>query len=161
MDVRLKRDLHLDLPTIWACLWLTLPGPARTEITAAGQALASATTLTAWAVLYALLADLWWPASLIAIVLAVTGWHRTRAGADAYATLLEASTRLYARDLAHHLGVDHAQSLNQQTGDSLTATLRTEPPPAPAGVPRGVAPQGGLSGHRLPIAFPAAGVASR
>ena len=34
--------------------------------------------------------------------------------------------RLYARDLAGHLGVDHAQSLDQQTGDSLTATLRSE-----------------------------------
>ena len=74
---------------------------------------------------------MWWPAALIAIIVAVTGWHRTRAGADAYATLLEASTRLYARDLARDLGVDHAQSLDQQTGDSLTAMLRSEPPPAP------------------------------
>ena len=131
LDVRLKRDLHLNLPAIWAGLWLTFPGPARTEITTARQALASATTVAAWAVLYALLAGLWWPAALIAVILAVTGWHRTRAGADAYATLLEASARLYARDLARHLGVDHAGSLDQQTGDSLTATLRSEPPPAP------------------------------
>jgi len=131
VDVRLKRDLHLNLPAVWAGLWLTFPGPARTEITAARQALASAATLTAWAVLYMILAGLWWPAALIAIILAVSGWHRTRAGADAYATLLEASTRLYARDLARHLGVDHGQSLDQQTGDSLTATLRSVPPPAP------------------------------
>ena len=107
------------------------PGPARAEITTARQALASATTLIAWAVLYAFLSGLWWPAALIAIVLAVTGWHRTRIGADAYATLLEASTRLYTRELARHLGVDQAQSLDQQTGDSLTAALHTEPPPAP------------------------------
>ncbi len=131
VDVRLKRDLHLNLPAIWAGLWLTFPGSARTEITAARQALAGAATLTAWAVLYLILAGLWWPAAVIAIILAVTGWHRTRTGADAYATLLEASTRLYGRDLARHLGVDHAQSLDQQTGDSLTATLHTEPPPAP------------------------------
>ena len=131
VDIRLMRDLHLSLPAIWAGLWLIMPGPARTELTAARQALASATTLTAWAVLYALLVGLWWPAALIAIILAVTGWHRTRAGADAYATLLEASTRLYARDLARHLGVARAQSLDQQTGDSLTATLHSEPPPAP------------------------------
>jgi hypothetical protein len=131
VDVRLKRDLHLDLPTIWPALWLALPSAARTEITAARQVLASATTLTAWAVLYALLAGWWWPASLIAIVLAVTGWYRTRIGADAYATLLEASTRLYARDLARHLGIDHTQTLDQ-TGNSLTAALHTEPPLAPS-----------------------------
>ena len=134
VDVRLKRDLHLNLPTIWAGLWLTLPGPARTEITAARQALASAATVTAWAVLYLILAGLWWPAGLIALVLAVTGWHRTRVGADAYATLLEASTRLYARDVARHLGIDHAQSLDKQTGDSLTAALHSEPPPLPPGM---------------------------
>ena len=131
VDVHLKRDLHLNLPAIWAGVWLTLPGPARTEITAARQALASATTLTAWAVLYLILTGLWWPAALIAIILAVTGWHRTRAGTDAYATLLEAAARLYARDLARRLGIDHAQSLDQQTGDSLTATLHSEAPPAP------------------------------
>jgi len=124
VDIRLKRDLHLNLPAIWAGLWLTLPGPAR-------QAMASATTLTAWAVLYALLAGLWWPAVLIAIILAITGWHRTRTGADAYATLLEAGTRLYARNLARHLGADHAQTIDQRTGDSLTDALYSEPPPAP------------------------------
>jgi hypothetical protein len=131
VDVRLKRDLHLDLPVIWACLWLTLPDPARAEITAVRQALARATTLIAWAVLYAVMASLWWPAALIAIVLAVTGSHRTRASADAYATLLEAGTRMYARDLARQLGVDQAPSLGPQTGESLTATLHSEPPPAP------------------------------
>jgi hypothetical protein len=131
VDARLRRDLHLDLRTIWPGLWLTLPGTARSEITAARQALASATTLSAWAVLYAPLVGWWWPASLIAIAVAVSGWHRTRTSADAYATLLEASSRLYARDLAHHLGVDHSQPLGQQTGDSLTAALHTQPPLAP------------------------------
>jgi hypothetical protein len=131
VNVRLKRDLHLNLPTIWAALWLTLPDPARTEITAARQALANATTMIAWAVLYLILAALWWPAALIAIVVAVAGWHRTRLSADAYASLLEAGTRLYARDLARHLGIDHAQPLDRQAGDSITATLHSEPPPAP------------------------------
>jgi hypothetical protein len=132
VNVRLKRDLHLDLPTIWPGLWLTLPDTARSEITTARQALASATALTAWAVLYALLAGWWWPASLIAVILAVTGWHRTRTSVGAYATLLEASTRLYARDLAHHLGVDQPMSSGKQAGESLTAALHTEPPLAPS-----------------------------
>ncbi len=47
MSVRLDRDLHLNLPTIWPCMWQTLPGPGRTEIINARQALVSSTTLTA------------------------------------------------------------------------------------------------------------------
>jgi hypothetical protein len=131
VNVRLKRDLHLDLATIWADLWLALPAAVRIEITTARQALASATALTAWAVLYALLAGWWWPASLIAFVLAVTGWRRTRTSADVYAALLEASTRLHAGDLAHHLGVDCSPRSGQQAFDGLTAALHTEPPLLP------------------------------
>jgi hypothetical protein len=131
--VRLQRDLHVDLPTIWASLWLTLPAATRTEVTAARQALASATTMAAWALLYLVLAGWWWPAALIAAVLAVTGWHRTRTAADGYAALLEASTRVYARDLARQLGLDPSSSPDQRVGESLTAVLHTEPPPVPGG----------------------------
>ena len=127
VSVRLDRDLHLDLPTIWPCLWLNLPGAARTEITAARQALASATTLTAWAVLYAPLTGWWWPASLLTVILAVTGWRRSRAAAGTFATVLEAAVRLYAVELAHHLGIDRTGPLDQPTGDSLTAALQPKP----------------------------------
>lgn len=128
--VRLKRDLHIDLPTIWASLWLTLPAAVRAEVSAGRQAIASATALTAWAALYALLGIWWWPAVLVAAVLAVTGWHRTRTGANAYAALLEASTRLYSRDLARQLGMHPSPSPDRMTGESLTAVLHTEPPRA-------------------------------
>ncbi|MEV5750749.1 hypothetical protein AB0L00_23245 [Actinoallomurus sp. NPDC052308] len=60
---RLRRDLNLDLPTVWPNLWLHLPETARTEVTAARAALARATTLAGWAVLYAPLVWWWWPAS--------------------------------------------------------------------------------------------------
>jgi hypothetical protein len=119
--VRIQRDLHLDLPTAW-------PDTARAEITAARQALASATTLMAWAVLYAVLIRWWWPAALIAAALAVTGWHRTRTGAAGYAALLEASTRLHLRDLASQLGLSPPPSPGQQTGERITAALHSAPP---------------------------------
>jgi hypothetical protein len=127
VSVRLDRDIHLDLPSIWPCLWLILPATARTEITNARQALARATTLTAWAVLYAPLTGWWWPASLLTVVLAVTGWRRTRAAASTFATLLEGTVRLYTCELARHLGVGTAGPLDQATGDSLIAVLRTKP----------------------------------
>jgi len=78
--VRLRRDLHLVLPIIWPCLWLTLPESARTEIVTAREALTRATTLTAWAMLYAVLTVWWWPAAMLAVIIAVSSRHRIRSG---------------------------------------------------------------------------------
>ena len=82
--------------------------------------------------LYALLAGLWWPAALIAVILAITGWHRTRTSANAYALLVETSTRLCARDLARRVSDGDAGRFDAQAGDRLTAALHTEPPLAAA-----------------------------
>jgi len=46
VTVRLQRDLYLNLPIIWAGLWLIMPDTARTEITTTPQALSTATALT-------------------------------------------------------------------------------------------------------------------
>jgi hypothetical protein len=108
-------------------LWLTLPDTARTDIAAARQAFAQATTLIAWAVLYAPLTGWWWPASLLAVVLAVTGWRRGHAAADTFATLLEATVRVYVGGLATQLGIDHDGQIDQEYGDRLTAILATSP----------------------------------
>ncbi|WP_141747266.1 hypothetical protein [Streptomyces agglomeratus] len=128
--VRLERDFHIDLAVLWPHVWLILPDTVRTEITAARQTLARATTLTAWSLLYLPLAAWWWPATAITAVLAFTSWRRTRTAADTYATLLEAATRLHARDLAEHLGLDPCP-LTQDVGDSLTRHLSPSPPPPP------------------------------
>ncbi|NGO48154.1 hypothetical protein, partial [Streptomyces ureilyticus] len=104
--VRLERDRHLDLAAVWPHLWLTLPEEARTEITAARQALTRATTLTAWALLYLPLTAWWWPAALITATLTLISWARTRTATDTYALLLEAATRSHARDLVDRLGLD-------------------------------------------------------
>ncbi|MGW0842506.1 hypothetical protein ACWD26_20540 [Streptomyces sp. NPDC002787] len=45
-----------------------------------------------------------------------TAWHRFRATTDAYATLVEASTRLHASDLARHLGLKNDQRLAPRKG---------------------------------------------
>ena len=87
-SVRLDRDHHLDLATVWPYLWLTVPETIRAEITTARQALTRATTLGGWALLYAPLTALWWPAVVITAVLAVTAWQRIRTATDTYALLL-------------------------------------------------------------------------
>jgi hypothetical protein len=131
--VRLDRDHHLDLPSLWPHLWLTLPDPVRTEITTAGQALTRATTLGGWALLYASLTGWWWPAAPLAIVLALTAWQRTRTATDTYAQLLEAATRLHTRDLADQLGIPRTGPLDPAIGDALTHLLNTRLPPPPIG----------------------------
>jgi hypothetical protein len=142
VTLRLDRDLHLDLAILWPYLWLTMPDATRTEITAARQALARAITFGAWALLYAPLTIWWWPAALLAAILAVTAWQHTRTATDTYAQLLEAATRLHTNDLARQLGINHTEPLNPAMGDTLTDLLRTQPPPPTAGsqLPSGNSP---------------------
>ncbi|MEV5410335.1 hypothetical protein AB0K60_16040 [Thermopolyspora sp. NPDC052614] len=131
LAVRLDRDLHLDVATIWPHLWLILPDQVRAEITAARTALTRATTLAGWTLLYALLTVWWWPAAPLALILASIARHRVRTATTAYAQLAEAATRLHAPNLAHHLGLIATPdtALTPRTGDALTSLLHTQPPP--------------------------------
>ncbi|WP_416518540.1 hypothetical protein [Streptomyces achromogenes] len=131
--VRLERDHHLDLATLWPHLWLILPEETRAEITAARQALVRANALTAWALLYLPLAAWWWPAALITVLLTLMGRARARTATDTYATLLEATARLRTRDLADCLGLNPCATLTPETGDALTRHLAPTAPPPPTG----------------------------
>lgn len=127
--VRLERDGHLDLAAVWPHIWLMLPDPARTEITTARQDLSRGAVLSAWALLYLPLTIWWWPAGVITVVLILAGRHRVRSAADVYATLLEAATRLYARELAQNLGFEPpAGPLPRELGDALSRFLTPSPP---------------------------------
>ncbi|MFB6842114.1 hypothetical protein [Streptomyces sp. NPDC056361] len=129
--VRLERDHGVDLATVWPHLWLILPEETRAEITAARQTLTRATTLTAWALLYLPLTVWWWPAALLTLTLTLTARTRTHTATNTYALLLEATTRIHARDIAEHIGLDPAGSLTPEAGDALTRHLTSTPPPPP------------------------------
>jgi hypothetical protein len=126
--IRLDRDHHLDLTTVWPSVWLILPDPNRDQITDARTALARATTLAAWSVLYLALTVWWWPAALVSAILAATARHRIRTATDTYATLLETATRLCAVSLATQLGIDHTGPLTPQLGHALTRHLSSQHP---------------------------------
>ncbi|CAL9647237.1 hypothetical protein [Streptomyces sp. enrichment culture] len=132
--VRMDRDHHLDFAAVWPHLWLILPDGTRAEITAARQALARAGTLGAWALLYLALTPWWWPAAVVGAGTALTSWRRTRAAADTFGLLLEAVTRLYARDLAGQLGAHVIGLLTRPAGDSLSRLVTPSPPPRPRDV---------------------------
>ncbi|MGW1892226.1 hypothetical protein ACWCP6_18490 [Streptomyces sp. NPDC002004] len=126
--VRLDRDHHLDLGTLWPHLWLHLPDAVRAEISMARQDLSRATALGGWALLYAPLTCWWWPAAPVAAALVLTARYRIRAAIAVDALLREAATRLHAAELARHLGIDHTGPLTPQLGDTLTHLLHTRPP---------------------------------
>jgi hypothetical protein len=130
--VRLNRDHHLDLATIWPYLESTLPDTMRSQIAEARATLSRATTLAGWAVLYALLTCWWWPAAPLAFVLAAAAQNRIRTSADTYARLLEVAARLHTPALAAQLGFDHTGPLTPELGAKLTSHLHTHlPPPSP------------------------------
>ena len=135
VTIRLRRDLTVDLPTVWPCLWLHFPEATRTRVTTARQAITSATTLTGWALLYLPLAWWWWPALPTAATLTTIGWHRIRITTDTYAQLIEAATRRHIRGLATQLGIDLTGKALPAIGATVTQHLRTQPPPptTPAG----------------------------
>ncbi|MFD2415705.1 hypothetical protein [Amycolatopsis pigmentata] len=125
---RLRRDHRLDLALLWPHLWLVLPEQERTEITAARTSMTRAAELGAWALLCAPLAALWWPAGVVAVVLAIAARGRTRAATDTYAQLVEASVRLHTRDLAERLGIECAGPLPPDAGDRFDEVLGSAPP---------------------------------
>jgi len=125
VDVRLLRELRLDIRVLWPLLWLHLPDAARKEITGARDALSRAAVLGGWSLLYVPLAAWWWPSALIAVVIGGTAWSRFRASTDAYALTLEAAVRLHVVDVAKQLGLSHEGPADTALGHMLTRYLRT------------------------------------
>lgn len=118
----------LDLTYGWSRLWLILPDPARTELTAAHSAFAAAVATGTWAVPYLLLTVIWWPAVLVAAAIGLTGWARARAAVADFTTLTEATLDLHGRTLAVALGVgdlaEGAGPLTLDEGEHITHLVR-------------------------------------
>ncbi|TYB45525.1 hypothetical protein [Actinomadura chibensis] len=123
---RVRSAYGLDLGAVWPRLWLLLPDAARADLLAAHTAYASATRLSGWAVLYALLVPFWWPAALVAAGTGAAAHVQTRAAAAALADLTEAAVDLYAPELAARLGLPDDTPLSRETGFAVTAALRKD-----------------------------------
>ncbi|MFD3558192.1 hypothetical protein ACFWVU_00755 [Streptomyces sp. NPDC058686] len=124
--LRLRRDQHLDLGQLWPYIWLSLPEGERTELVATRSAGARAAELGAWSVLYAALAAVWWPAGVLAVLLAATARRRARSTTDSYAQLVEAVVRLHSRELMERFGIEDAGP--PSSGDRLGDALGSAPP---------------------------------
>ncbi|MET9037005.1 hypothetical protein [Streptomyces mirabilis] len=127
--VRLDRDAHVNLLTVWPHVWLVLPEEVRGEISTARAALTRAAALSGWALLYLPLLWWWWPATLLGATLATIAARRFRTASDTYAVLLEAAVRLHLTDLADKLRIEE-QPMGPPLGSAVMRRL-SGPVPAP------------------------------
>ncbi len=114
----------IDLPTVWPCLWLTLPANAIKEINEARDLFHRASTLAGWSVLYLLPAAFWWPGLAISSVLWILAIQRANAAVDAYALFVAAAVELHTPSLARTLGIGTSDVLDREMGTSLTQRLQ-------------------------------------
>lgn len=104
-DSRIWKEYGLDLTVSWARLWLVLPDASRAAVQSARERLTGTMLIGGWAVLYALLGALWWPAALVGSAIGLTAWRRARIAVDALAELIEAVVDVHGHELAAALGV--------------------------------------------------------
>jgi hypothetical protein len=104
-DSRIWDEYGLDLSFCWSRLWLVIPDASRQAVRDSRDRFAAANLVGAWAVLYAGLGALWWPMLVVAALVGLAGWRRSRAAAEALADLVEAVVDIHAPDLANALGV--------------------------------------------------------
>ncbi len=123
LESRVANAYGLDVRATWPRLWLTLPDPVRGELRLAAAQWLRSSVWFAWAVLYALLGFLWWPAFLVAAVLAAWAWARARVLLAYRADLIEATFDTYGPHLAAAMGVIATSPgpLTPATGDDVTA----------------------------------------
>ncbi len=122
--VRIERAYGLDLNAAWPRLWLIVPDTVRTELGTVRDAFSAAARLTAWAILYLVLAIWWWPAVIIALVTGATAIVRAHLATDNLADLIESAMDLHGRDLAAQLDQDLTGPMAPAIGRLLTTRMR-------------------------------------
>jgi hypothetical protein len=122
--VRIERAYGLDLNAAWPRLWLIVPDTIRTELGAARDAFSAAARLTAWAILYLMLAIWWWPAVIVALITGITAIIRARLATGNLADLIESAADLQGRDLAAQLDENLTGPMTPAMGRLLTTRMR-------------------------------------
>ena len=129
--VRVHRRYALDLEPTWPRLWALLPETLRADVLSARQAYDSAARLAGWALLYAALAVLWWPAALAAAAVLATAVSRARDAANLLAVLVETAVDLHLTDLAERLGVRGGEDVSAtELGQAVAHRLAGHEHPA-------------------------------
>jgi hypothetical protein len=123
---RVYRVYGLDLTIAWPRLWTILPDTLRADIITAHTHYASASSLTAWALLYTVPTIHYWPISAIVLVTAFVGITRARTAANTLCQLVETATELHTHVLAQQLAPP-----NPTTGHTINRQILKPPPTTP------------------------------
>jgi hypothetical protein len=123
---RVQACYGLDLASAWPRLWLLLPEETRGPLVFAQSDFAGAARRVGWGVLYMALGLLWWPAALIGLGLAATGWRQGRSTVAALADLVEAVVDLNVGTLSAALGHTTNGTFTRADGHAVTRLLRKE-----------------------------------
>jgi len=122
---RVRNQYGIDLVHCWLRLWVLFPEDVRAELRTARSRLDTAVTGTTWAAAYAVLACVWWPASIAAVAIGLISWRRGRRAADDHAALVESTVDLFLPRLAVELGVAEPGSpMDPEIGVRITRIAR-------------------------------------
>jgi hypothetical protein len=130
-ETRVTAQYGLRLALIWPPLWQLLDADGRALVQDARDRFERAGTLAGWAVLYAALTALWWPALAVGAALAGYAWWRGRRGAALFADTVEAAVDLHHRRLAEALGHPADGPLGRATADAINDQLHKGASPHP------------------------------
>ncbi|WP_333766837.1 hypothetical protein [Streptomyces sp. IBSBF 2435] len=125
LETRVFNEYGLDFLSAWPRLWLVVPESCRAELRSASASWRRATCWGAWALLYGVLAVVWWPLVLLMGVTLLWAVRSARGAVEAATDLAEAVVDLYAKDLAAELGIAAPDGrVDPSVGRLITMRLR-------------------------------------
>lgn len=132
-DVRIAAQYGLSLALVWPRVWQLVDADARTLVQQARERYDAASTLVGWAAAYLVLAAVWWPAVLPAVLMLLAGWRRGRIAVALFCDTVESTVDLQHRALAMALGhvLQEGRPLPPSVADAINDQLHKGVTPQP------------------------------
>lgn len=134
-DTRISAQYGLSLTLVWPRIWQLIDADTRTLVQQARERYDLASTLAGWSAGYLVLAVLWWPAVLPAVLLAAAGLHRGRVAVALFCDTVESTVDLQHRALASALGhsLTEGRPIPPTVADAINDQLHKGATPQPQG----------------------------
>ncbi|GAB3439673.1 hypothetical protein [Actinophytocola sediminis] len=132
-DARVFAQYGLSLGLVWPRIWQLIDADTRTLVQQARARYDVASTLVGWSATYLVLAAIWWPAVVLALLSALAGWRRGRVAVAVFCDTIESTVDLQHRALATALGhpVEEGSPLPPRVADAINDQLHKGATPQP------------------------------